>query len=212
MCAKLSTVYRGYSTLKEEESVNFREIISKYTFLWSLFVLVFIITMSVAFVYYKLKKPAYDVTATLQIQDDTKDKAPGSEKTALNELNLINTSKIVENEMEILKSFTLVSKVVYDLQLWVNYSRTSKFVKKEDLYKRSPVVFKLVQKKGDIGGQKFDIVIKSANTFLIRKSNGKYVQFNFKDVLDNRFGLWQLEPTKTINDYIGATITVTISY
>jgi len=211
MCAKQSTVYRGNTTLKEEESVNFREIISKYTFHWPLFVLVFIITMSVAFVYYKLKKPAYDVTATLQIQDDTKDKAPGSEKTALNELNLINSSKIVENEMEILKSFTLVSKVVYDLQLWVNYSRTSKFVKKEDLYKRSPIVFKLVQKKGDLGGQKFDIVIKSANTFLIRKSNGKYVQFNFKDVLDNRFGLWQLQPTKTINDYIGSTITVTIS-
>ncbi|MGZ3778187.1 MAG: GumC family protein, partial [Mucilaginibacter sp.] len=195
----------------EEESVNFREIFLKYIFHWPLFILVFVVTMAAAYVYYKIKKPGYEVTATLQIQDDTKDKTPNSDKAALDQLNLINSSKIVENEMEVLRSFTLVSKVVYDLQLWVNYTRTTKLVKQEDLYKRTPVLFKLIQKKGDLGGQKFDIVIKNANTFLLKRSNGKYTQFNFKDVLDNGFGLWQLEPTKDINDYIGSTITVSIS-
>src|SRR5579872_2200720 len=146
MCAKQSTVYRGNTPLKEEENVNFREIFLKYIFHWPLFILVFVLTMSVAYVYYKVKKPGYDVTATLQIQDDTKDKAPNSDKPALSELDLINSGKIVENEMEVLRSFTLVSKVVYDLQLWVSYTRTTKLVKQEDLYKRTPVYFKLLQK------------------------------------------------------------------
>jgi capsular exopolysaccharide synthesis family protein len=211
MCAKQSTVYRGNTPAKEEESINFREIFLKYAFHWPLFVLAFILTMGVAFIYSKVKKPGYEVTATLQIQDDTKDKAPGSEKQALNELDLISSAKIVENEMEVLKSFTLVSKVVYDLQLWVNYSRTTKLVKKEDLYKKSPVTFKLLQKKGEMHGQTFNIIIKNANTFLLKKSDGKFTQFNFSDVLDNSFGLWQLEPTADINKYIGSEITVTIN-
>ena len=210
MCAKQSTVYRGNTPLKEEESVNFREIFLKYSFHWPLFILVFVAAMSIAYVYFKVKKPGYQVTATLQIQDETKDKAPGADKAALSELDLVNTGKIVENEMEVLRSFTLVSKVVYDLQLWVKYTRTTKLVKQEDLYKKTPVHFKLIQKKGDLGGQKFDIVIKNANTFLLKRSNGKYTQFNFKDVLDNEFGLWQLEPTKDINNYIGSTITVSL--
>src|ERR1700752_1395770 len=126
MCAKQSTVYRGNTPLKEEESINFREIFIKYSFHWPLFILVFVVTMGMAYVYYKVKKPGFEVTATLQIQDDTKDKTPGSDKAALDELKLINSGKIVENEMEVLRSFTLISKVVYDLQLWVSYTRTTK--------------------------------------------------------------------------------------
>ncbi|HEX3385111.1 MAG TPA: GNVR domain-containing protein, partial [Mucilaginibacter sp.] len=133
------------------------------------------------------------------------------DKTPLDQIDLVNTSKIAENEMEVLRSFTLISKVVYDLQLWVSYTRTAKIVKKEDLYKRSPITFRLLQKKGDLGGQKFDVVVKNANTFLLKRSNGKYTQFNFNDVLENNFGLWQLEPNQNINDYIGSTITVKIS-
>ncbi|MBS1530398.1 MAG: polysaccharide biosynthesis tyrosine autokinase, partial [Bacteroidetes bacterium] len=211
MCAKQSTVYRGNTPAGQEEGVDVRELISKYTFHWPLFVLVFVVTMAMAGIYFKVKKPGYDVTATLQIQDDSKDKAPNSEKTPLDQIDLINTSKIAENEMEVLRSFTLVSKVVYDLQLWVNYTRTTKLVKKEDLYKRSPISFKLLQKRGDIGGQKFDVVIKNANTFLLKRSNGKYTQFNFSDVLQNNFGLWRLQPNQNINDFIGSTITVTLS-
>jgi tyrosine-protein kinase Etk/Wzc len=211
MCAKQSTVYRGNTPLKEEESVDFREIYAKYSYHWPLFVLVFLVTMAAAVVYYKVKKPGYDIQATLQIQDDSKDKAPNSDKSALDQLDLVNSSKIAENEMEVLRSFTLISKAVYDLQLWVTYTRTTKLIKQEDLYKKTPVYFKLIQKKGDIGGQKFNVVIKDANTFLLKRSNGKYTQFNFKDVLENNFGLWKLEPTKDIDHYIGSTIDIAIS-
>jgi capsular exopolysaccharide synthesis family protein len=204
-------VYRGNTPLTEEDTVNVRELLQKYTFHWPLFVLVFVVTMALAFLYFKVKKPGNDVTATLQIQDESKDKASNPDKTPLDQIDLVNTSKIAENEIEVLRSFTLISKVVYDLQLWVNYSRTAKLVKKEDLYKRSPFSFRLLQKRGELGGQKFDVVIKNANTFLLKRSNGKYTQFNFGDVLQNNFGLWRLEPNQNINDFIGSTITVRIS-
>jgi tyrosine-protein kinase Etk/Wzc len=211
MCAQASTIYRGTQAPKEEDSVNFREIIQKYAFHWPLFVLVLIITLSIAFVYYKIKKPGYEVMGTMLIQDDSKDQGKATtERTPLEDINLISPQKVVENEIQILKSVSLVTGVVNDLQLWVTYSRKSKLVKEENLYGKSPLYFKLIRQTGPLTGQKFEVVIKDRNTFLLRKSNGKFVQFNFTDQLINSFGRWQLQTTKDIDSYIGSTITVTI--
>ena len=71
--------------------------------------------------------------------------------------------------MEILKSRSLASKVVYDLKLWVNYSWDTKLVKHDDLYGRSPVDFQLLKPNGLLGSHKFEIFIKDKNTFLLVK-------------------------------------------
>jgi len=212
MCAQQSTVYRTAPVSKEEDSVNIREVLQRYTYHWPLFILFFVVMMIAALFYFKVKKQSYDVMATVQIQDDSKDpNKPSENKSALEQLNLISPPKLVENEMEIMRSVSLVNKVVYDLKLWVNYTRTSKLVKEENLYKRSPIDFILVnKKKGIMASSKFNIVIKDKNTFLIKRSDGKYSQFKFGQLLQNAFGTWQLVPTDEINDYIGATITMSL--
>lgn len=212
MCAQQSTVYRTMPVSKEEDSVNIREVLQRYTYHWPLFILFFIILMAVALFYFKVKKQTYEVTATLQIQDDSKDpNKPSENKSALEQLNLISPPKLVENEMEILKSVSLVNKVVYDLKLWVNYTRTTKLVKEENLYKRSPVDFIMVSKKGIMTPARFTILIKDKNTFLIKRSDGKFTQFKFGQLLQNNFGSWQLLPTNLIDEHIGSTINITLT-
>jgi len=211
MCAQQSTVYRTLPNSKEEDSVNLREVIHRYAFHWPLFLLFFIVLMTAALVYFKVKKPAYELLATLVIQDDSKEQNKTSDqKTALQQINLASPPKIVQNEMEILRSVTLVNRAVYDLKLWVDYTRTTKIVKEENLYKRSPIDFILVKKNGFIPNEKFNIVIKDKNTFLIKTSTGKFKEFSFGQPLENSFGTWQLVPTEFFNDYLGATITVKI--
>jgi tyrosine-protein kinase Etk/Wzc len=211
MCAQQSTVYRTTPVSKEEDSVNLREVFQRYTYHWPLFILFFVISMTAALFYFKVKKPSYDLIATLQIQDDSKDNSKANDnKSALDELNLMSPPKLVENEMEILKSVSLVNKVVYDLKLWVNYTHTSKLVKEQNLYKHSPVDFILVSKNGILTPEKFTIVIKDKNTFLIKRSDGKFTQFKFGQLLQNGFGSWQLIPTSLVDDYIGSTVNITL--
>lgn len=212
MCAQQSTVYRTAPVTKEEDSVNIREVLQRYTYHWPLFILFFVVLMVSALFYFKVKKQSYDVMATVQIQDDSKDpNKPSENKSALEQLNLVSPPKLVENEMEIMRSVSLVNKVAYDLKLWVNYTRTSKLVKEENLYKRSPIDFIMVNKKrGIMNTAKFNIVIKDKNTFLIKRSDGKYSQFKFGQLLQNAFGTWQLIPTDLVDEYHGATITMTL--
>ena len=194
--------------VNSEDVLNFREILGTYLYHWPLYILLIIVCGGAGFVYSKLVVPGYEIKASIVLSDD-KD-AKSSHKDVLDQLEVTDAPKIVENELQILKSRNLMSKVVYDLKLYINYSLDSKLVKKVDLYKKSPIEFQLINGQL-IGDHKFEVVIKDANTFLLKGAFDKTKLFHFSQTLSNGFGTWKLNPTKDINDYIGSTIHVTVS-
>ncbi len=168
MCAQKSASSRNKaSNNNPDDVIDFREVVSSYLFHWPLYLLLLGIFCGSAILYLKIVKPGYEVKATLVMEDNKEDK-PAHDKPALEELDLENPPKIVENEIEILKSRSLATKVAYDLKLWVNYSWDTKLVKREDLYGKSPVDFQLIKPDGLLGSHKFEILIKNKNTFLIK--------------------------------------------
>ena len=212
MCAQTAASTRNKANVanNNDEVLNFREIFAKYLYHWPLYILLIAICGGVGFVYSKLVKPGYEIKASLVLSDD-KNANSNSHKDALDQLELSDAPKIVENEMEIMKSRNLVSKVVNDLKLWVSYSQDSKLVKKEDLYKKSPVEFKIIKNNGLLGDHKFEVFIKDTDTFLLKGAFDKSKSFHFSNVLSNSFGLWTLTPTSTIKDYVGSTVIITAS-
>ena len=212
MCAQQATSFRNIKPAAKDNAVlDFREILAKYLYHWPLYVLFLIVTLTVAYAYSRIIKPGYEVKASMVIQGAKDDKSSSSDKSALEEIDIDHPPKIVDNEMQILKSRNLISKVVYDLKLWVDYTKESKLVKKENLYKKNPFDFKLINPKGLLGDQNFDIYIKDNKTFLLKGSNGKSKQFYFNEPLVNGFGTWALVPTKLLDDYIGSNINMHIS-
>ncbi|MGN6637630.1 MAG: GumC family protein, partial [Mucilaginibacter sp.] len=133
------------------------------------------------------------------------------EDDKLKEIDLANSSKLAENETEVLKSRNLVNKVVSDLQLWVTYQQPDGFLRKKDLYKVSPVAFKLLKQKDTVGGQVFKVIIKDDKSFYLKKSNGQLAEFPFNTPLVNSFGTWELKPTSNFKDYIGTEIRVVLN-
>ncbi len=210
MCAQKSASSRNKGNTTPDDVIDFREVISGYLFHWPLYLLLLGIFCGSAVLYLKIVKVGYEVKATLVMEDNKEDK-PAHDKAALEELDLENPPKIVENEIEILKSRNLSTKVVYDLKLWINYSWDTKLVKHEDLYGKSPVDFHLLTPNGLLGSHKFEILIKDKNTFLLKGADSKLKEFHFSNTLVNSFGTWQLIPTKNIDPFIGKSISITIS-
>jgi len=209
MCAQTSAASRSKpKPVNNEEVLNFREIIGKYLYHWPLYILLLIICGGAGFVYSKIVKPGYEIKASIVLTDDRDNKT--SHKDVLDQLEVTDAPQVVENEIEILKSRNLVGKVVYDLKLYINYSRDSKLVKKEDLYKKSPVEFELLSGQL-LGDHKFQVVIQDTSTFLLKGAFDKAKLFHFSNTLSNSFGTWKLNPTKDIKDYIGSTINITVS-
>ena len=99
---------------KNEES-TIKQLLDKIIPYWPVFIILSSIGIGAAFCYTKLTTPMYEATATLIIKDEKK----GNDDSKLMEsLNMINSKKIIENEIEVLQSRTLMSNVVTKLKLY----------------------------------------------------------------------------------------------
>jgi tyrosine-protein kinase Etk/Wzc len=87
----------------------------KYLPYWPFFLFLLIISLSLAFVYLQLATPIFESSASILIKDEKK----GQEDSKMEELlNLFDTHKVVENELEILRSNEVLNEVVMQMRLY----------------------------------------------------------------------------------------------
>ncbi len=116
-------------------SVNIRAMLSRYLKNWYWFVVCIGLMLVGAYFYLKYQAPMFKSQASLLIKDEKK----GFDGDAgLKEMELFTPKKSVENEIEILKTFALTSKVVEQLNLDVVYYHDTPYGKRE-IYAKSPV-------------------------------------------------------------------------
>ena len=106
---------------EQEDAINIREEIEKYLVQWKWFVLSVFVVMSLAFFYLRYATPIYKSTTTILVKDDRKG-GIASELSSFSELGLLSGVKSnVDNEIEIIKSRTLIRKTIKDLNLNIKY-------------------------------------------------------------------------------------------
>jgi len=99
----------------ESKETSAAQLWNRYVSYWPWFVFLLLLAVGGACLYMRFAIPKYESTARLLIKDEKK----GVEDSkGLESLNLISTKKILENEIEVLSSRTLVKEVVNDLQLY----------------------------------------------------------------------------------------------
>jgi uncharacterized protein involved in exopolysaccharide biosynthesis len=88
-----------------------------------------------AFFYLRYTTPLYEANATMIIKDEKK----GTENSkGVDELNMINSKKIIENEIEVLQSRSIMENVVKNLHLYAPISQEGK-IRTISSYTLSPV-------------------------------------------------------------------------
>ena len=134
----------------EDEKIDFRELLFKYLIHWPWFVGAVIVCLIGAWGYLRMTTPVYNISATVVIKDDKKGGAGMSpELEDLGLSGLMKSSKNIDNEIEVLRSKTLVKEVVNQLNLFVTYTDEDEFPAKE-MYKTSPVLVSLTPQEADI--------------------------------------------------------------
>lgn len=99
---------------QKDESL-FVKMVTKYLAYWPIFLIFLVLISGLAYVYLLYTSPKYEATASLIIKDEKK----GNDDSKLMEsLNMINTKKIIENEIEVLQSRPLIDNVVKKLHLY----------------------------------------------------------------------------------------------
>lgn len=101
--------------LQKQEEPNLLEIIRPYISFWPLFVILTFITFTASLLYLRYTPPQYEIKGKILVKDEKKGMTAPD---VLESLDLLGGNKIVENEMDILKSWPLMQDVVKDLHLY----------------------------------------------------------------------------------------------
>lgn len=97
----------------KQESL-FVNMMAKYLTYWPLFLLFLVLGAASVYAYLRYATPQYEATASLIIKDEKKG---NDDSKILESLNIINSKKIIENEIDILQSRPILEKVVKKLNL-----------------------------------------------------------------------------------------------
>ena len=134
----------------EDMEIDIKELLFKCLIHWPWFVGTVVACLIAAYVYLYVATPVYNISATVLIKDDKKGGASNN-VGGLDELGLsglITSSQSIDNEIEVLRSKTLVKEVVNYLNLYVTYKDEDEFPNRE-LYRTSPVVVSLTPQEAE---------------------------------------------------------------
>ena len=133
-----------------EDQIDFRALLFKYIIHWPWFVGAVLLCLVGAWFYLHLATPIYNISATVLIKDEKKGGGAGfsSELEDMGLSGLMTSSKNIDNELEVLRSKTLVKEVVNQLGLYITYKDEDEFPAK-GLYKTSPVQVSLTPQEAE---------------------------------------------------------------
>jgi tyrosine-protein kinase Etk/Wzc len=123
----------------EAPEFDVQEYLRRYLRYWYLFPIFLGLTVVGAYFYLQITQPVYTTAATLLIKDEKKGTGMAGGAEILEELAQFSGSKLVENEIEVLSSLTLLAQVVENLGLGVSYDARDG-LHTVDLYKGTGVV------------------------------------------------------------------------
>ena len=136
----------------EDALVDIRKTLLKYLAYWKWFILSFTALVAAGFGYLSFLPPQYKISASILIKDHTKSEG----LTTLEELDLFFKGKVVENEIEILRSYALLEEVVDELNLQVRYTVENGWRTKE-IYGNVPVKIEIISSTDELFSRPFTL-------------------------------------------------------
>lgn len=178
-----------------------QDFVLKYAKKFHWFILGLLISLPIAYIKIKKLIPNYEISATILIKDDSNGSLL-SETSPFQDLGYGNMYYPIENEIEILKSRSLMQKVVGELKLNVSLYKEAQ-LKIIDLFKKEP--FKITFLSGDSSIYNSDalyfITPISDKQFIFEDPQKKKVETgNFGSSFETGIGNLILTPTNFLRE------------
>lgn len=138
---------KNYS--EQEQSLNIQELLLRYLNYWPWFVGSVVACVAVAFLYLKMTAPVYNVSAAIMIKDDKKGGSMASEMAAFQDLGIFAQSTNFDNELEVLKSKSLIKQVILEMNAYSSYN-VRQGLRTVELYKESPLLVEMTPQENDL--------------------------------------------------------------
>ncbi|HRP54753.1 polysaccharide biosynthesis tyrosine autokinase [Agriterribacter sp.] len=148
-----------------EESVDIRQALFRILYNWPWIALSLTLALTIAWLYNRYAEPVYKARASIMIKDEKKGGAGLLENPLLKELDLGGGGKLVDNEIEILKSYDLMEDVVKKEQLFLDIKRKGSLTNRSVFAKETPLIIRIANP---------DTIIQPLQWGISGQPNGKW--------------------------------------
>lgn len=180
---------------QEDETFDLKDIIIKVISYWYLFVLGVIIALALGYIYIRYTPKVYQTSATVFIKEDKMGIDPTSMMTGLTFKSSIN----LDNEISILKSFSLTERTLKELDFFnVSYYVTGRLATRE-LYKETPFNVELDYDTLQVTGHKYEIIFIDNEHYKLRTTEGLYPSYSYE--MNQTISPIMISPTENIYSF-----------
>jgi tyrosine-protein kinase Etk/Wzc len=201
----------------EEHSISIRELLDKYLVYWRWLLCSVVIFLVLGWMYARYQTPSYESTASVLIEQEKNSGMASEEIGMLKDLGLASGGGVLEDEIELYQSRSLMERVVRELHLHWKYQivGTTTGLVRSELYDLNPIRIRPVKADSLYYDKQyeFEITLTSGSEYTVsseNKLNGK--SFTYGSVLQLPIGKIILEKTNEFkNNRIGNRILINIS-
>ena len=126
-----------HSENMEQDEISIVDILFHYLRYWKWFLLSIIICLGLAVGYLIYTTPEYKIVSRVVISDERKGQTM-EVMSAFSDLGIVAPKSTLDNEIELLRSLTLMKSVVDSLRINVSYFKDER-IKRREIYKKTPV-------------------------------------------------------------------------
>ena len=211
---QIQTIYIDNKDDSDDE-INLREVFEKYSYHWKWFLFGLILALALAYTYLHFTQNEYEVSSTIFIEDKDSGGMP-SELEAFADLGIMGDGKkkSIINETGVLRSRTLIKRVVKDLGIHITYFKEGNVVDSEIYGEDIPYKVNFFIKDSILYKQDtlFKITAQSKTKYLINNADDELIKaVVFGKNAETGFGEINITPYDMNDIKIGETIIVKIS-
>lgn len=187
----------------QEEETSILSYVFKYFRYWYLIALSLAACLVYAYVYLRKYTPIYQISATLLIKDEKR-----MNSQVLEKLDMKGTSKLVENEIEVLKSRALLGRVIDNLNLTISYW-TEGDARDVELYTDSPISLNATQLTDFAYSNPLYIKVGPGRKFqLLDHKQNSLGSFGYSQLVNNQYGRFRIFDKDSVRDTYPAPVKV----
>ena len=201
----------------EENSISLRELLDKYLVYWRWLFGSVVVFLVLGWMYARYQTPSYESVATVLIEQESKSGMASEEIGMLKDLGLASGGGVLEDEIELYQSRSLMERVVRELHLHWKYQivGTTTGLVRSELYNSNPIRIRAVEADSLFYDQhyEFEIMLISGNEYKIISGNGfDGNHYKYGAVLQLPIGKIILEKTNEFkSNWIGKRILINVT-
>ncbi len=200
----------------EEHSTSLRELLDKYLVYWRWLLCSIVVFLILGWMYARYQTPSYESTASVLIEQEKNSGMASEEIGMLKDLGLASGGGVLEDEIELYQSRSLMERVVRELHLQWKYQiiGTTTGLVRSELYDINPIRIRPVKADSLYYDKRyeFEVTLVSDNEYKITSGNELNSSYKYGAVLQLPIGKIILDKTNEFKtSWIGRRILISVT-